>query len=303
MPELPDITIYLEALERRVLGQPLNQLRIASPFVLRTALPPVESVRGGKVIELRRLGKRIALGLEDDHWLVLHLMIAGRLQWLEAVARLSGKHNLAAFDFPNGTLVLTEAGTKKRASLHLVQGVEALRAHDPGGLEVLGCRLDAFAQALTSRNHTLKRALADPRLFSGIGNAYSDEILHKARLSPVALTHKLPQEEIERLHRATQETLRHWIELLRKETGDGFPESVTAFRPEMAVHGKLGQLCPVCGMKVQRIRYADNETNYCPGCQTGGKLLADRSLSVLLKKDWPRTPEELEEMRSRVRGG
>ena len=301
MPELPDITIYLEALERRILGQPLNQLRIASPFVLRTAVPTVESVRGRTVIESRRLGKRIALGLQDDLWLVLHLMIAGRLQWRAAFARLCGKHNLAAFDFPNGTLVVTEAATKKRASLHLVQGVEALRTHDPGGLEVLGCPLDAFAQTLTSRNHTLKRALADPRLFSGIGNAYSDEILHEARLSPVALTHKLAREEIERLHRATQETLSHWIELLRKQTGDAFPEHVTAFRPEMAVHGKHGQPCPICGMKVQRIRYADNETNYCPGCQTGGKLLADRSLSMLLKKDWPKTPGELEEMRSGVR--
>jgi len=303
VPELPDITLYVEALERRVLGQPLNQVRIASPFVLRTAVPSVESVRGRKVIELRRLGKRIVLGLEDDCWLVLHLMIAGRLQWRSASGRLSGKHNLAAFDFPNGTLVLTEAGTRKRASLHLVASREALRAHDPGGLEVLGCPPGAFAQALTSRNHTLKRALTDPRLFSGIGNAYSDEILHQARLSPVVLTHKLAREEIARLHRATQETLSRWIELLRKETGDGFPEKVTAFRSEMAVHGKFGQPCPVCGMQVQRIRYAANETNYCPGCQTGGRLLADRSLSVLLKKDWPRTPEELEEMRSGVRGG
>ena len=243
MPELPDITIYLEALERRVLGQPLNQLRIASPFVLRTAVPPVESIHGRTVIELRRLGKRIALGLEDDFWLVLHLMIAGRLHWRAVDARLSGKHNLAAFDFPKGTLALTEAGTKKRASLHLVSGKEALRAHDPGGLEVLGSELDAFAQVLTSRNHTLKRALTDPSLFSGIGNAYSDEILHQARLSPVALTHRLAREEIERLHRATQETLSHWIELLRRKTGDGFPENVTAFRPEMAVHGKLGLPC------------------------------------------------------------
>ena len=303
MPELPDITIYLEALERRVLGQPLNQLRIASPFVLRTTVPPVDSVRGRTLVELRRLGKRIALGLEDDLWLVLHLMIAGRLHWRGAGASLSGKHILAAFDFPSGTLVLTEAGTKKRASIHLVASEEALRAHDPGGLEVLGCGLDAFARALTGRNHTLKRALADPRLFSGIGNAYSDEILHQAGLSPVALTHKLAREEIERLHRATQETLKRWIELLRKETGGGFPEKVTEFRPEMAVHGKFKQPCPVCGMQVQRIRYANNETNYCPGCQTGGKLLADRSLSVLLKKDWPRTPEELEEMRSGTRGG
>ena len=303
MPELPDITNYLEALQRRVLGQPLNRLRIASPFVLRTAIPPIESIRGRTVIELRRLGKRIAFGFEADFWLVLHLMIAGRLHWREATASLSGKHNLAAFDFPNGTLLLTEAGTKKRASLHLVSGEESLRAHNPGGLEVLGCQLDAFGQALTSRNHTLKRALADPTLFSGIGNAYSDQILHRARLSPVALTRRLAREEIERLHSATQDTLRHWIELLRKETGAGFPEHVTAFRPEMAVHGKLGQPCPFCGMKVQRIRYADNETNYCPACQTGGKLLADRSLSVLLKKDWPRTPEELEEMRFGGRGG
>jgi formamidopyrimidine-DNA glycosylase len=298
VPELPDITIYLEALERRVLGQTLNRLRIASPFVLRTALPPVESGYGSKVIELRRLGKRIALGLEDDLWIVLHLMIAGRLLWREVGAKLPGKHNLAAFDFPNGTLVITEAGTTKRVSMHVVSGEEALRAHDPGGLEVLGCRLDAFAGALTNRNHTLKRALTDPRLLSGIGNAYSDEILHRARLSPVALTHKLAAEEIENLHRATQETLSHWIELLRKETGNDFPENVTAFRPEMAVHGKFGQSCPDCGMKVQRIRYTHNETNYCPGCQTGGRLLADRSLSLLLKKDWPRSPEELEELRS-----
>jgi formamidopyrimidine-DNA glycosylase len=301
VPELPDITMYIEALERRILGQSLNQLRIASPFVLRTAIPPIESARGRKMIGLRRLGKRIALGLEGDFWLVLHLMIAGRLHWSAGGARLSGKHNLAAFDFPNGTLVLIEAGTKKRASLHLVSGEKALRAIDPGGLDVLGCQLEAFAQALTSRNHTLKRALTDPRLFSGIGNAYSDEILHRARLSPVALTQKIAREEIERLHRATQETLSHWIELLRKETGDGFPEKVTAFRPDMGVHGKFGQPCPVCGMKVQRIRYAANETNYCPGCQTRGKLLADRSLSVLLKKDWPRTPEEFEEMRAENR--
>ena len=302
MPELPDITVYIEALDRRVLGQSLNQLRIASPFLLRTAIPPIESARGRKVIGLRRLGKRIALGLEDDFWLVLHLMIAGRLHWRGGGAKLLGKYELASFDFPNGTLVLTEAGTKKRASLHLVSGEEALRALNPGGLEVLGCQLEGFVRALTSRNHTLKRALTDPRIFSGIGNAYSDEILHRARLSPVALTQKIGREEIERLHRATQETLEHWIELLHKETGDGFPENVTAFRPGMTVHGKFGQPCPVCGMKVQRIRYAANETNYCPGCQTRGKLLADRSLSVLLKKDWPKTPEELEEMRAAGRG-
>jgi formamidopyrimidine-DNA glycosylase len=298
VPELPDITIYIEALERRILGQSLNQVRIASPFLLRTAVPPLEQARARKIIGLRRLGKRIALGLEDELWLVLHLMIAGRLHWRAGSAKLSGKYNLASFDFPEGALVLTEAGTKKRASLHLVSGDEALRSLDPGGLEVLGCLLEAFVQALTSRNHTLKRALTDPRLFSGIGNAYSDEILHRARLSPVALTQKIAREEIKRLHRAAQETLGHWIELLRKETGDGFPENVTAFRPGMAVHGKFGQPCPVCGMKVQRIRYAANETNYCPGCQTRGKLLADRSLSVLLKKDWPQTPEELEELRA-----
>lgn len=299
MPELPDITIYLEALERRVLHQPLTQVRLASPFLLRTAVPPLHSVHGREVIALRRLGKRIALGLEGELWLVLHLMIAGRLHWQESGARLAGRHSLAAFDFPNGTLVLTEAGTKKRASLFLLQGEEALRAHDPGGLEVLDCELKSFAKALTSGNHTLKRALTDPGLFSGIGNAYSDEILHRARLSPVALTQKLSRADLERLHSATRETLTHWIEQLRTQAGEDFPEKVTAFRPEMAVHGKFGQPCPVCGAKVQRIRYAENETNYCPACQTGGKLLADRSLSLLLKKDWPRTPEELEELLAR----
>lgn len=298
MPELPDIIIYIEALERRIIGQTLKQARIASPFLLRTASPPIQSVNGRRVTLLRRLGKRIAIGLEDDLWLVLHLMIAGRLHWREADAKLSGRQTLAAFDFPNGTLVLTEAGARKRASLYLVEGEEAWRAHDPGGLEVLGVSSDTFAQTLASRNHTLKRALTDPRLFSGIGNAYSDEILHRARLSPVALTHRLSREEIEQLHRATQETLVRWIEVLRNETGEGFPERVTAFRPGMAVHGRFGQPCPVCGNKVQRIRYADNETNYCPGCQTGGRLLADRSLSLLLKKDWPKTPEELDEMRT-----
>ena len=299
MPELPDITIYIEALERRVLGQPLEQLRIASPFLLRTAVPPIQSLDSREVVSLRRIGKRIVFGFEEDLWLVLHLMIAGRLHWQDAGARLAAKNRLAAFDFPKGTLVLTEAGTKKRASLHLVQGEEALMAHDPGGLDVLGCTLSDFARVLTSRNHTLKRALTDPRLFSGIGNAYSDEILHRARLSPVTLTQKLAGAETMRLHRATQEMLTHWMEVLRKDTGDGFPEKVTAFRPGMAVHGKFGQPCPVCGAKVQRIRYADNETNYCPGCQTDGKLLADRSLSRLLKRDWPKTPEELEELRGR----
>jgi formamidopyrimidine-DNA glycosylase len=312
VPELPDITIYIEALERRILGQPLKHVRLASPFLLRTVAPPIQSLHGRKVLTLRRLGKRIAFGFEDDLWLVLHLMIAGRLHWRPLTPVLSpsdgerlserrvrGLTNIqATFDFPNGTLTLTEAGTKKRASLHFVQGEAALSAHNPGGWEVLDCTLEAFASALTAQNHTLKRALTDPHLFSGIGNAYSDEILHRARLSPVTLTQKLSREEIGRLHRATQETLMHWIELLRTEAGEDFPEKVTAFRPGMAVHGKFGQPCPVCGSKVQRIRYADNETNYCPYCQTGGKLLADRSLSQLLKKDWPKTPEELEELRA-----
>ena len=297
MPELPDITIYLEALERRTLGRTLNRARIASPFVLRTAVPPLASINGQKVAALRRVGKRIAFGFENELWLVVHLMIAGRLHWHEAGAKLAGKHSLAALDFPDGSLLLTEAGTKKRASLHLVQGEEGLCALDKGGLEVLGCSSDAFSEALTRRNHTLKRALTDPGLFSGIGNAYSDEILQAARLSPVALTQRLSVEEIKRLHTAVQETLRHWILLLRQQTGEEFPEKVTAFRPEMLVHGKFGRPCPVCGAKVQRIRYADNETNYCPDCQTGGRLLADRSLSLLLKKDWPKTPAELEELR------
>jgi formamidopyrimidine-DNA glycosylase len=315
LPELPDITAYLEALQRRVVGQPLKQIRIASPFLLRTATPPIQSVCGKNVLALRRLGKRIAFEFEDDLWLVLHLMIAGRLHWIARVAvgvphprdrgsrraPVGGKFpgQQAAFNFDSGLLVLTEAGTKRRASLHLVQGEAGLRTLDPGGLEVLACASADFARVLASENHTLKRALTDPHLFSGIGNAYSDEILHRARLSPVTLSQKLSPEQIERLYRATQQTLTEWIERLRAECGEGFPEKVTAFRPEMAVHGKFGQPCPVCGAKVQRIRYADNETNYCPGCQTGGRLLADRSLSLLLKRDWPRTPEELEEMRGR----
>jgi formamidopyrimidine-DNA glycosylase len=297
VPELPDITIYLEALEKRILNQPLTRVRIVSPFLLRTAVPPIRNVENRRVVDLRRLGKRIVFGFEDDLWLVLHLMIAGRLHWLDSEAKSSRKTALALFEFPTGTLTLTEAGTKKRAALRLVQGEAALRQHDPGGLEVLGCTLEKFRVALTLRNHTLKRALTDPHLFSGIGNAYSDEILHRARLSPVALTQKLSAEAIGQLFHATQETLTHWIKALRREAGDGFPKKVTAFRPDMAVHGKFGKLCPVCGAKVQRIRYADNETNYCPGCQTGGKLLADRSLSKLLHKDWPDTPEELEELR------
>jgi len=299
VPELPDITVYIDALDRRVLGQTLSRIRIASPFLLRTAVPPISKCEGRKVITLRRIGKRIAFGFDDELWLVMHLMIAGRLHWRDGVAKLAGKQNLAAFDFSNGTLLLTEAGTKKRASLHVVQCEEALRAIDRGGREVLDCTFESFAEALTRSNHTLKRALTDPRLFSGIGNAYSDEILHAAQLSPVTLTQKLSQEQIARLHRATQLSLKHWIALLRQQTGEDFPENVTAFRPEMAVHGKFGKPCPVCGEKIQRIRYAANETNYCPKCQTGGRLLADRALSLLLKKDWPKTPEELEELREK----
>jgi len=298
MPELPDITIYLEALEQRVLDQPLQRIRISSPFLLRTAVPPIDLAQGQRVVKLRRIGKRIAFGLESGLWLVLHLMIAGRLHWREPGAKLVRKLGLAAFDFPNGTLLLTEAGTKKRASLHLVDGEEALNRMDPGGLEVLEAAFEAFATVLTSRNHTLKRALTDPSLFSGIGNSYSDEILHRAGLSPVALTQKLSPGQIRRLYESAQGLLREWIVRLRHDNGAAFPEHVTAFRGEMAVHGRFGQSCPVCGSKVQRIRYAENETNYCPTCQTGGKLLADRSLSLLLKKDWPKTPEALEQMRA-----
>jgi formamidopyrimidine-DNA glycosylase len=297
MPELPDITVYIEALETRVLGQPLEGLRLANPFLLRSVNPPIRSAEGRCVEALRRLGKRIAIGLEGELWLVLHLMIAGRLHWQEPGAKLPGKRGgLAAFDFPGGTLILTEAGSKRRASLHVVQGEAALKAHDPGGLEVLQAELAAFRDALTRDNHTLKRALTDPRTFSGIGNAYSDEILHRARLSPVAMTRKLADEEIERLYHATRQTLTLWIERLRAEAGDGFPEKVTAFRGDMAVHGRHGEPCPDCNTAVQRIRYADNETNYCPRCQTGGKVLADRALSRLLKKDWPTTVEELERL-------
>lgn len=298
MPELPDITIYLEALEKRILGHRLLEVRLMNPFFLRTAVPPIDTSHNRQVTSLRRIGKRIAIGLEDDLWLVLHLMIAGRLHWREQISRVSGRQHLAAFEFSSGMLTVTEAGTKKRASLHVIAGQAALRALDPGGLEVMDCTADEFASALTRRNHTLKRALTDPQLFSGIGNAYSDEILHLAQLSPVALTQKLSAPEINRLHTATRETLSRWTMRLRQETGEGFPENVTAFRPEMAVHGKFGKPCPVCGTAVQRIRYADNETNYCPRCQTGGKLLADRSLSLLLKKDWPKTIEELEEIRN-----
>jgi len=298
VPEFPDITVYVEALERRVLGRRLERVRIGSPFLLRTAIPPVRVIEGRTVSSLRRIGKRIGFGFEEEFWLVLHLMVGGRLHWAEPGAGTARRQSLATFDFVNGTLWLTESGSKKRASLRLVQGDHGLEELDPGGLDVIACAGAKFAEVLTGENHTLKRALTDPRLFSGIGNAYSDEILHAARLSPVALTQRLSAEEIERLHRAAKEVLEKWVALLRKQAGDGFPEKVTAFRPEMGVHGKAGQPCPNCGSTVQRIRHAENETNYCPGCQTRGRLLADRSLSLLLKKDWPRTAEELEEMRS-----
>jgi formamidopyrimidine-DNA glycosylase len=294
MPELPDISAYIAALTPRVLGQPLQQVRIASAFLLRTAQPPVSSVEGQIVRELRRIGKRIAFGFDGDLWLVVHLMIAGRLHWRAAGAKLAGRNALAAFDFLAGSLVLTEAGSKRRASLYVVQGEEALRAIDPGGIDVMNCDLAAFRHALALENRTLKRGLTDPRIVSGIGNAYSDEILHAAQLSPVTLTHRLDDAEWQQLFDATRSTLQLWIDRLQAEAGDDFPEKVTAFRPDMAVHGKFNQPCPRCGEKIQRIRYADNETDYCPRCQTGGKLLADRGLSRLLGKDWPRTLDELE---------
>lgn len=295
MPELPDITVYVEALERRISGVRLERVRVVSPFLLRTFDPPLESVEGRKVAELRRLGKRIAIGVEGDLWLVLHLMIAGRLHWKEPHAKIPGKIGLAAFDFATGTLTLAEAGSKRRASLFVVRGQAGLADHTPPGLEVLSAKREQFADSLRRENHTLKRALTDPRLFSGIGNAYSDEILHAARLSPLAQTRKLSPEEIGRLYAATQATLQIWINRLRSESGDEFPEKVTAFRDEMAVHGRFGKQCPVCHTKIQRIRYADNETNYCPRCQTAGKILADRSLSRLLKDDWPKSIDELGE--------
>jgi formamidopyrimidine-DNA glycosylase len=297
MPELPDITVYIEALERHVCGQVLEDLRIRTPFLLRTVDPPLSALVGKRVTALRRMGKRIVLVLEDDLFIVLHLMIAGRLKWYAAGskgAKGSGKADLAAFDFGNGTLMLTEAGSKRRASLHLVRGEEALRSFDRGGLEPLEATLAQFTERLTSESHTVKRALTDPRLFSGIGNAYSDEILHRARLSPVKLTRRLTAEETDRLFQATRATLVDWTERLRASAGDGFPEKVTAFREGMAVHGRFGLPCPVCGTPVQRIRYADNETNYCARCQTEGRLLADRALSRLLKEDWPRSIDELE---------
>jgi len=294
MPEYPDVELYLECLAPRVLGRPLEALRLASPFLLRTVEPPIASAVGRTVVALRRLGKRIVFGLEGDLFFVIHLMIAGRLRWRPRRARIAAKVGLAAFDFPTGTLLLTEASSRKRASLHVVHGEDGLAALDPGGLEILASDLAAFRATLTSESHTLKRALTDPHLFSGIGNAYSDEILHRARLSPITLTDKLADGEIARLHDATRATLADWLARLRAEVGDGFPEHVTAFREGMAVHGRYRQPCPDCGAPVQRIAYADNETNYCARCQTGGRLLADRSLSRLLKRDWPRTLEELE---------
>jgi formamidopyrimidine-DNA glycosylase len=299
MPELPDIATYLSALETRIVGQPLERVRLAGVFLLRTAKPPIADAEGRTVRELRRVGKRIAIGLEGDLWLVLHLMIAGRLHWRLPGAKLSGRQSLAAFDFPNGSLVLTEAGTKRRASLYVVAGEDGLHAIDPGGIEIFASDLAEFREALASENRTLKRALTDPRLVSGIGNAYSDEILHAAQLSPVTLTPKLTPQDWERLFAATRGTLQLWMDRLRAEAGAGFPEKVTAFRKEMAVHGRYGQACPRCGEKIQRIRYADNETNYCARCQTGGKVLADRGLSRLLGSDWPRTLEELENLKRR----
>jgi formamidopyrimidine-DNA glycosylase len=299
MPELPDIAAYISALEPRIVGQPLQRIRVASPFLLRTAQPPLANAEGRIVEQLRRIGKRIAIGVEGDLWLVLHLMIAGRLHWRVPDAKLSGRQNLAAFDFPQGSLVLTEAGSKHRASLHVVGGEEALRSFDAGGIDVFAADLDSFRAALTAENHTLKRALTDPRWLSGIGNAYSDEILHAAQLSPITLTQKLKPSDWERLFAATRQTLQLWMTRLRTEAEVAFPEKVTAFRKDMAAHGRYGQPCPRCGDKILRIRYADKETNYCARCQTGGKVLADRSLSRLLGSDWPRTLEELEALKRR----
>jgi formamidopyrimidine-DNA glycosylase len=294
MPELPDIMVYIECLHRRVTGQPLQKVRLRSPFLLRSVHPPLVAAEGKTVRGLRRLGKRIVFELDDQLFLVLHLMIAGRLLWKAPGAKPPGKIGLAAFDFPAGTLILTEAGTKRRASLHLVQGEDRLAEHQPGGLEVLDANLTGFNAVLRRENHTLKRSLTSPHLFSGIGNAYSDEILHRARLSPLTWTSRLTEDESARLFDATQVTLREWLQRLRAEAGDGFPAKVTAFRADMAVHGRFGLPCPACGTAVQRIVHADNETNYCPRCQTGGKVLADRSLSRLLKDDWPRSVEEWE---------
>jgi formamidopyrimidine-DNA glycosylase len=303
MPELPDVTVYIEALNERVLKQPIQKIRIGSPFIVRSFDPPITAAEGKFVRSLRRLGKRIVFDLEDELFLVIHLMIAGRFHWKPKDVKIARKYGQAAFDFPNGTLLLTEAGTKKRASIHLVRDAAALREHDPGGLEVFGATLAQFRESLTHENHTLKRALTDPHFFSGIGNAYSDEILHCAGLSPIRMTQRMTDPEIETLFKAMRESLQEWVERLRQERGSGFPEKVTAFRPDMAVHGKYGKPCPACGSPVQRIVHAENETNYCAKCQTGGKLLADRSLSRLLKADWPRSLEELEEMKDHRRRG
>ncbi len=299
MPELPDILAYIEALTPRIIGKPVQRVRVGTPFLLRTTDPPLASVEGRVVLELRHIGKRIAFGLEDNLWLVLHLMIAGRLHWRETNAKLSGRQNLASFDFPQGSLVLTEAGTRHRAALHLVRSEASLLTFDPGGIDVFAADLTGFRVALTAANHTLKRALTDPRILSGIGNAFSDEILHAAQLSPIAQTQKLKPEEWERLFNATRATLSLWIERFREDARQRFPEKVTAFREGMAAHGRYGHPCPVCGEKILRIRYADNETNYCARCQTGGKVLADRGLSRLLGSDWPRSLEELETLQRR----
>jgi len=299
MPELPDIVVYIEALESRILGHVLERVQVRGPFLLRTARPSIDAIQGLTVTRLQRVGKRVAMRFGDELWLVLHLMIAGRLHWSARRITPDGRRTLAAFDFDSGTLTLTEAGTQKRASLHVMASDEELAKLDPGGIDVLSAGVAAFGAQLTSENHTLKRALTDPHLFSGIGNAYSDEILHRARLSPVTLTQKLKPEEIERLQDATRQTLIEWTAKLREQAGGKFPEKVTAFREGMAVHGRYGKPCPVCGTKVQRIRYASNETNYCPHCQTSGKLLADRGLSRLLREDWPRSLEEMEERKMR----
>ena len=296
MPELPDITLYIEALEQRVLGARLESVRISHPFLLRTFDPPLSALNGRKVVAFRRLGKRIAFGFEGDHWLVLHLMIAGRLHWFPTGTKRSARAALAVFEFETGTLTLTEAGTKRRASLYVFGNSKDLNTANPGGLEVLDASFDEFRARLTAENHTLKRALTDPRAFSGIGNAYSDEILHHAKLSPVALTQRLDEASIRKLYDSIRVMLSDWTQRLRADAKGGFPEKVTAFRPDMAVHGRFGKPCPVCGTEVQRIRYAENETNYCPRCQTGGKLLADRALSRLLKSDWPKTVDELERL-------
>jgi formamidopyrimidine-DNA glycosylase len=302
MPELPDIVIYVEQLQTRVLGEPVESIRLLNPFLLRSVAPPLETSVGRKVVALRRLGKRIVFQLEDDLFWVLHLMIAGRLHWRAEATPTVGRNGVAIWSFRSGSLLLTEAGAKKRASLHLVRGEAELQAFDRGEVEVLECGLPAFRSALLCENHTLKRALTDPRLFSGIGNAYSDEILHRARLSPVALTQRLSDEDIHQLFSAAQAVLREWVDRLRAETGSTFPEKVTAFRTGMSVHGRFRQPCPVCCTAVQRIAHADNEANYCPRCQTGGKLLADRALSRLLKTDWPRTLEEMENRKAVAKG-